>query len=214
MTFVPHQRRRGRHVVAGGILGLTALLGAACGSSHPGSPSAVVAGQVSKSQLPSSGAGGSGSSASSTIPLAQSNPITALFTALGSFQSCLKGLGVTFIGAPVANDPSSPANNPSYVKSLTTCATRSDILQALKNEQNAQDNLTPSQVHTENKEYLKWRTCMIGKGWHVPTPTPNAKGLLFSFGGGAGSVTGITPPTGKSILDTGDMEACASKAIG
>lgn len=214
MIFDVHHGRRWRHVLAGGMLGLAALLAAACGSSHPGNPSAEVAGQVAKSQLPSSGSGGKGSSTSSTIPLAQSNPITALFTALSSFQSCLSGLGVTFIGAPVANDPSSPTNNPSYVKSLTTCATRSDILQALQNEQNAQNNLTLAQIHTENQEYLKWRTCMLGKGWSIPTPTPNAKGLLFSFGGGAGSVTNITPPPGKSLLDTGDMQACASKAIG
>jgi len=158
--------------------------------------------------------------------LAKQNSITALFTALSTFQSCLKGLGVTFVGIPNAADPSSPANNPSYIKSLTTCATQSNILQALKAEQSAQSALTPSQVHTENKEYLKWRTCMIGKGWQIPTPTPNAQGLLFSFGGtggatggtgsgaSSGNIGGFVPPPGQTLLSSSDLQACASKVLG
>ena len=199
---------------------MVAVLAAGCGGSTPSASSGtVLAGQVPKSQLPSSGSGSKGASASSTIPLAQQNPISALFTSLSTFQSCLQGLGVSFVGIPNSGDPSSPANNPQYVKNLTTCAAQSNILQSLKAAQTAQENLTTAQIHTENTEYLKWRTCMIGRGWGIPAPTPNAQGLLFSFGspgagaggGGGGSVPNFTPPAGKSILSSNDMEACASK---
>ena len=205
-----------RYAVLGWALGLSALLLTGCGgSSKAASQNTAVAGQLAKGELPSSGAKGAG--AGTTVPLAKQNTITALFTAVGSFQSCLQGLGVTFIGIPDASNPNSPTNNPSYLKSLTTCAAKSNILQALKSEQDAQSNLTLSQIRTENKEYLKWRTCMIGKGWQIPTPTPNAQGLLFSFGGTGGtgtSVAGIVPPPGKSILSTSDMQTCANLAVG
>jgi len=174
-----------------------ALLVAGCGSSGS-SPKAVVisSGQIPPADVPAiTGKAGAASASADTVPLAKQNPTTALFTAIGVFQSCLSGLGVTFAGAPNPGDPSSPANNPQYVKNLVTCATKSNILQALKSEQSAQDNLTPAQVETENKDYLKWRTCMIGRGWQIAKPTPNSKGLLFSFGGtGASAASGIQPP--------------------
>ena len=94
---------------------------------------------------------------------------------MATFQSCLTGRGVTFQGAPNPKDPNSPANNPTYLKSLVACASQSHILQALKAEQTAQDNLTPTQVKKENKDYLKWRKCMIARGWGIPdarSPTP------------------------------------------
>ncbi|HTT87277.1 MAG TPA: hypothetical protein VMF60_07915 [Acidimicrobiales bacterium] len=212
MTPTPTPRRRGRRVLVAGAVLVVAVLAAGCGGSKPSASSgAVLAGQVPKSQLPASGSGSKDASASSTIPLAQQNPISALFSSLSTFQSCLQGLGVTFVGVPNSSDPSSPANNPQYVKNLTTCAAQSNILQSLKAAQSAQDNLTPAQIHTENNEYLKWRTCMIGRGWGIPQPTPNSQGLLFSFGGTGGSVPNFTPPAGKSILSSSDMEACASK---
>jgi len=211
MTPTPMPRRRGRRVLVAGAALAVGVLAAGCGSSKPAASSGtVLAGQVPKSQL--AGAGGSGGSgSSSTVPLAQQNPISALFSSLSTFQSCLKGLGVTFVGVPDASNPSSPANNPGYVKNLSTCAAQSNILQALKSAQTAQQDLTPAQIHTENNEYLKWRTCMIGRGWGIPQPTPNSQGLLFSFGGTGGSVPNFTPPAGQNILSSGDMEACASK---
>jgi hypothetical protein len=216
----------GRGAVLAGLLGLAAVLTAACGSSSPSASTSntAVAGQLSNGEL----AGSHGGASASTVPLAKQNSITALFTALSTFQACLKGLGVTFVGIPNSADPSSPANNPSYIKSLTTCAAQSNILQALKAEQTAQSSLTLPQIHTENKEYLKWRTCMIGKGWQIPTPTPNAQGLLFSFGGSGGAtggtgsgasgasdaIGGFVPPPGQNILSSSDMQDCASKVIG
>ena len=151
--------------------------------------------------------------ASVTVPLAKQNPTTALFSAVATFQSCLTGRGVTFVGAPNPKDPAT--NNPTYLKNLVACAAQSHILQALKTEQSAQDNLTAAQVKTENKDYLKWRTCMIGRGWGIPTPTPNSKGLLFSFGGtGGGSSEQMTPPPGQSLISSPDLQECAAKAQG
>lgn len=217
-------RRAGRHgLVLGAVLGGSLLVAGCSSHSTTGSLNTEVAGQLANGELPGSGAG----HASTTVPLAAQNTLTALFSSINTFQSCLQGLGVTFIGIPNAADPSSPANNPSYVKDLTTCAAQSNILQALQAAQDAQKNLTLAQIKTENKQYLKWRTCMIGKGWTIPAPTPNAQGLLFSFGGPGGSgagagagadggtgIGGIVPPPGKTILSSGDMEACASQALG
>lgn len=193
----------------------TSLSAAGCSSSSSAArPTMVIAGQLPGSALPNLSAGERGKLATATtVPLAQENPTTLLFQAIGSFQACLQGLGITFVGAPNPSDPSSPANNPTYVKGLGTCAARSDILQALKAEQSAQDNLTPAQVKTENQEYLKWRKCMIGLGWSIPTPEPNSKGLLFSFGTSGGAADDMRPPSGQTLFSSNDMQSCASKIL-
>jgi len=156
-------------------------LAASCGGAAPATSTYIASGQVPKADLPAPGSPAAKAldSTKNTVPLTKQNPTTALFSAIGIFQSCLTGLGVTFIGIPSAKDPNSPADNPTYIKNLETCATQSNILQALKAAQTAQDNLTPSDVKTENQQYLKWRTCMIARGWTIPQPTPNSKGLLF-----------------------------------
>jgi hypothetical protein len=185
----------------------------AAGCSGSGTQAATLtylpAGQLPSSAIPAGARGGAGGSSVTTVPLAQESPATAMFTAIGTFQACLSSLGVTFIGAPSAADPNSPANNPTYLKSLGTCAARSKIVQALQAEQSAQQDLTLTQVKKENQAYLKWRTCMIGRGWGIPTPTPNAKGLLFSFGTSTGS--SFTPPPGQSLLSSADLQECAAK---
>ena len=184
--------RRGGRVSLGkfewaflGALAVFGLTAAGCSSSaNSATTTYVAAGQIPQADRPDGGARGAHLNADAvTIPLAKQNPTTALFSAVATFQSCLSGRGVTFQGAPDPKNPNSPANDPTYVKSLVACAAQSHILQALKSAQSAQDNLTPKQVKTENNDYLKWRKCMIARGWGIPTPTPNAKGLLFSFGG-------------------------------
>jgi len=194
------------------VLALLALsvLAAACGGSSKSNGNSLAAGQLQGSQLPS-GSSGSGKSSGTTIPLAKTNPITALFSAIDTFQSCLAGQGVTFIGAPNPNDPNSATNSPAYVKALTTCAAQSNILNALKGAQTAQQNLTQAQVKKENQEYLLFRTCMIGRGWQIPEPKPNAQGLLFSFGGT--NTPDFTPPPGQTLLSSPDLQQCANKAL-
>jgi hypothetical protein len=204
------------------VLAFVALGAMSCsGGSNSSDVVAIQAGQAPPGALPTGTKGKAAENATAaTVPLAQQNPTTALFTSIGVFQSCLSQLGVTFVGAPDPSDPSSPANSPTYLKSLGTCATKSNILQALKAAQSAQSNLTPSQVKKENKDYLKWRKCMIGRGWGIPQPTPNSQGLLFSFGGsgggGGGSADGgaggFTAPPGQSLLSSSDLQQCAAVA--
>jgi hypothetical protein len=202
------------------ILAFVALAATSCsGGSNSSDVVAIQAGQAPPGALPTGiKAKAAENATAATVPLAQQNPTTALFTSIGVFQSCLSELGVTFVGAPDPSDPSSPANSPTYLKSLGTCATKSNILQALKTAQSAQDNLTPSQVKKENQDYLKWRKCMIGRGWGIPQPTPNSEGLLFSFGGsggsgsGSGGAAGFTAPPGQSLLSSSDLQQCAAVA--
>lgn len=197
-----------------GALAVVALGAAACTSAGPQAvPDTLMAGQIPKALVPHVTTGKlKGASVGDTVPLAKQNPTTALFSAIGIFQSCLQGLGVTFIGAPNPSDPNSPANNPGYVKNLVTCAAKSNILNALKGAQSAQNNLTLAQIQKENKDYLKFRKCMIARGWKIPLPKPNAKGLLFSFGGTGGSGPQMTPPPGQSLINSPDLQACASQA--
>jgi hypothetical protein len=172
-------------------------------------------GPVRTAAATGSGAAAPGANAApgDTVPLAKEDPTTKFFKSLGIFQNCLKGLNVKFIGVPDGKDPSAPVNNPDYIKALTTCAAKSNIVQALKDQQSAQDNLTPAQVELQNKGYLKWRDCMIERGWGIPKPKPDAKGRLFAFGAGGGSsVPQFTPPPGQDILSSADVQQCATRA--
>jgi hypothetical protein len=151
--------------------------------------------------------------AKSSIPLSNKNSSTSdLLGAMGKFQTCLKDTGVKFIGAPDAKNPSSPTNDPNYIKGLSTCAARSNIVQALKAQQSSENNLTPAEIKTRNKGFLKWRSCMISRGWKISVPTPDSQGRLFSFGGGGGNGPKITAPAGKDILNSSDTQQCASVA--
>jgi len=208
LTPIRAEARRARVL---GAVAAIALTLAACGSNAKASTASTISNGQVNIQLPSgSGSNGSGGSGT-TVPLAKQSSLTQFFTAISSFQSCLHGLGVTFIGAPDPSNPNSPANDPTYIKNLTTCAAQSNILQALKNAQTAQDNLTTSQIAIENKAFLKWRTCMIGRGWGIPQPVPDSKGRLFAFGG---TTTGLnfTPPAGQTLLSSTDIQDCAAKA--
>jgi hypothetical protein len=157
--------------------------------------------------------GATGASTGDTIPLATDDPMTSFFKATGVFSSCIKEQGIKFIGAPDPSNPSSPANDPNYLKSLSSCAAKSNIVQALKDEQTAQDNLTPDQIKQQNKGYLLWRDCMIGRGWGIPEPKPDSQGRLFSFGAGGGSAApAFTPPAGQDLLSSPDLQECASES--
>jgi hypothetical protein len=154
-----------------------------------------------------------GGATGTTIPLVKQDPTTAFFQATSDFTSCLKGLGVSFIGAPDPKNPKSPANDPTYIKNLSTCAAQSHILQALKDFQSAQNNMTPAQIQQENKGYLAWRSCMIGRGWQIPEPKPDAQGRLFSISAsGGGNTPQLTPPPGQDALTSNDIRECAAQS--
>ncbi len=198
------------------VVAAVALGAAACGSpSVSNKPTAIFAGEVPPSAVIVGGKASLASNAkatATTVPLAKQSPETALFSALGIFESCLKGQHMTYIGLPKPSDPSSPANNPNYLNALKTCAAQSNIIQALDNAKTAQENLTPAQVKAENNTYLKWRTCMISKGWVVSMPKPNSQGALFSFGGSGGG-SKMTPPAGQSGgLNSPDISECLTLA--
>jgi len=164
------------------------------------------------------GASGASGATADTIPLAKQDAQTKFFAALSTFSSCLKGLGVKFIGIPDASNPKSPTNDKNYIDALSKCAAKSNILGALKDYGTFQDNLTPAQIKIQNKGYLAWRKCMIGRGWGIPEPKPDSKGRLFSFstsgggGGGASAATAFTPPPGEDIVTSSDVQECASEA--
>ena len=142
-----------------------------------------------------------------TVPLAQDDPQTAFFKAVRVFQQCLDDLGTSFIGIPDAANPNSPTNDPAYLKDLGTCAAKSNILQALQDVQKAQDALSPVEIEEQNKTYLEWRECMIGRGWGIPKPKPDSKGRLFSFGGSDGPPQ-FTPPPGEDAFSSSDFQEC------
>jgi hypothetical protein len=211
------------------VAGLVAVLviGAGCGSGSKVPDNVVQAGQldiqlppgwkvthdgVVSPDRPGSGSAEAAAGATTTIPLAKKDPTTEFFQATSSFSACLKGLGVTFVGAPDPSHPNSPTNDPNYLKSLEKCAAQSNILQALKDFQASQNNLTPKQIQKENQQYLSWRTCMIARGWTIPQPTPDSQGRLFSINTGGGSGPQITPPPGQSVFNSPDIQACTAQA--
>lgn len=230
--------QRGRRVGARRALVVSAVaalaLLAGCGGGSDDKPNVLSAGQLDiqlpagykvvdgKVQRPpqaaSSGGAGSATATSgptdTTLVATKEDPSTALFTALGKFRKCLDDAGVKFIGAPNQADPNSPTNDPTYVDALSTCAARSNIVQALQAQQSAAANQTPAEIEASNKGYLKWRSCMIDRGWKIPKPTPDAEGRLFSFGGGGSSTSQpqIEGPPGKDILSSNDTQECATKA--
>lgn len=161
---------------------------------------------------PSSGSRAAGiAGPTTTIPLNQQNPTSEFFQATSAFTSCLKGMGVSFVGAPDPSHPNSAANSPDYLKALETCAAQSHIEQALQDFQKSQNDLTPAQIQQENQEYLRWRTCMIGRGWTIPVPKPDSQGRLFSLNTGGGGAQ-IVPPPGENVLTSPDLQACASQS--
>ena len=235
-------RRTLRGVERVGVAVVALALAAGCSGAHATRTDIIRAGQVDI-QLPPgwtvtrhgvsapataapspSGGGATGGPASggpaqaaastgSTIPLVKQDPTTAFFQATSDFSSCLKGLGVKFVGAPDPKNPNSPANDPNYLKSLTTCAAQSHIVQALKDFQAAQNNMTPAQIQQENKGYLAWRDCMIGRGWQIPQPKPDAQGRLFSISAsGGGNTPQLTPPAGQDALTSNDIRECAAQS--
>ncbi len=152
------------------------------------------------------------------VPIEDKTDATSdVMSAFGKFRSCLEDLGVKFIGGPNASDPNSPTNDPAYIDALTTCAARSNIVQAMEAASAEEENLTPAEIKERNEGYLVWRKCMIQRGWKIPMPTPDAKGRLVSFGGGGGDGgegggPQMEAPPGKDLMTSGDLEQCAEKA--
>ena len=174
--------------------------------------------QVTPSTAVSTAAGAPGSvpttptTSKGAVPLDNNkDPTTEFMAAFGKFRQCLEDEHVKFIGPPDASNPASPTNDPDYLKSLGTCAARSNIVQALKDAAASEENLTPAQIKDRNKGYLNWRKCMINRGWDIPKPTPDSEGRLFSFSN-TGNQPQIKGPPGKDIFTSDDIQQCTARA--
>ena len=148
--------------------------------------------------------------ASSSVPLNKSGNATQdLLDASRKFGACLSDENVEWIGRPDPTNPQSPTNDPDYIEALTTCAARSNIIQALEAAGSAQDSLTPKQIKQQNEGYLFWRDCMVKRGWRIAKPTPDSKGRLFAFNQ---NTEPPEPPPGKNFFSSQDQDQCAAKA--
>lgn len=148
-----------------------------------------------------------------TVPLAEDDPQTAFFKAASVFQQCMEENGTEFIGVPDASNPNSPTNDPDYLSVLGTCASKSNIVQALQEVQAAEEAMTPADIQEANEGYLVWRECMIGRGWGIPEPVPDERGRLFSIGRAASSGgPQIEAPPGEDLLSSDDFSDCLQEA--
>ena len=146
---------------------------------------------------------------STTLPQEEQSSGEALFEAVGVFQSCLAADGYEFIGIPDASLGDVPQNQQPYIDALIACAARSQIQERLAEADAAQADLTPEEVEEQNRLYVAFRDCMIGRGWDIPEPTPNDVGLLFP--GFAATTQWVAPP-GEDITSSDDVGECTSDA--
>jgi hypothetical protein len=168
-----------------------------------------------RAAAPGGAAPGESAATADTVPLAEDDPQTAFFTAVGTFTQCLDERGFTFIGIPDQANPSSPTNEPTYLEALGTCASKSNILQALEEVRAFEDALTPEEIEERNESYLTWRDCMIDRGWGIPEPKPDEKGRLFTFGNaGQNGPPQFDAPAGEDLLTSDDFGACLEEAAG
>lgn len=171
------------------------------------------AGDPAATSDPGSGVAPDDDTPTDTIPTNEDDrpAVFGLLDALDAFNTCLDGEGYTFIGLPGEGEPTDPRNDPAYGQALATCAARSGIVQALRATETENADLTPDQIESRNRAYLAWRECMIGRGWQVPEPVPDANGLLGgNLQGGDGG--GLQPPPGESLLASDDLRECAEGA--
>lgn len=145
-----------------------------------------------------------------TLPQAdETTPQQDLFAAIEVFQSCMTAEGIEFIGAPDASlGADAPQNQQPYIDSLILCATRSDIQNKIAAAQSAQADLSPEEVEEQNRTFLAFRDCMIGRGWTIPEPTPGDNGLLFQFA----QTQEWEGPPGESLIDSDDVAECQDAA--
>jgi len=146
-----------------------------------------------------------------TLPQEELSTGQALFQAVGVFQSCLDAEGYEFIGIPFQEetDPEAPVNQQAYIDALVACAARSQIQERLAEADEAQADLTPEEIEGQNRQFIAFRDCMIGRGWGIPEPVPNEQGLLFS---GFGSTTSWVAPPGESLTSSDDVGECTGEA--
>ena len=138
-----------------------------------------------------------------TLPQEELDPGEALFEAVGVFQSCLDAEGYE------ETDPEAPVNQQPYIDALVACAARSQIQERLAEADSARADLTAEEIENQNRQFIAFRDCMVGRGWSIPEPVPNEQGLLF--GGFASTASWVGPP-GESLTTSDDLGECQSEA--
>lgn len=119
-----------------------------------------------------------GDDSTDTIPLNKDNraPELKLFDAYAKFKSCIEDSGETIRGD--LQDRSNPAyQDPAYVKIVSTCAAKSDIVNVLEEMSATQAAMTPDEIKRRNENFKKLSDCLKKKGWTVETATDN-NGLI------------------------------------
>ncbi|MEL0000013.1 MAG: hypothetical protein VW623_07875, partial [Acidimicrobiaceae bacterium] len=95
------------------------------------------------------------------------------------------------------------------IDALVACAARSQIQERLAEADAATADLTAEEVENQNRQFIAFRDCMVGRGWGIPEPVPNEQGLLF--GGFASTASWVAPP-GESLTTSDDLGECQSEA--
>lgn len=157
----------------------------------------------------SAGTDATDATTSSTLPQEEQSSGEALFEAVGVFQSCLAADGYEFIGIPDPSLGDVPQNQQPYIDTLIACAARSQIQERLAEADAAQADLTPEDIEEQNRVYVAFRDCMIGRGWDIPEPVPDEVGLLFP---GFAATTQWSGPPGEEITSSDDVGECTSEA--
>jgi len=140
-----------------------------------------------------------------TIPLEEQEvpPGIKMMDALEEFNGCLEDDGVQFIGPPdAAKGPEDPVNQPEYIQALTSCASRSGIVDAMQEFQTSRVGRTPEQIREDNEQFILMVGCLRSKGWTVSDPVPDENGSL-------GPGEDFAGPDGD--LDIDDIRACISE---
>ncbi len=144
-----------------------------------------------------------------TLPQQEKTPAEEMFEAIEEFMSCLDADGFTFIGLPTGGDADAPENQQPYIDALIACAARSDVQNKIAAADASLTELSPEEIEEVNRTFIEVRTCLTGRGWLVPEPTPDENGLLFA---GFGEATTWQPPPGQSITESDDIDECSAVA--
>ncbi len=107
-----------------------------------------------------------------TVPQNKDNrpPELRLFDAYAKFKTCIEDAGYKIQGN--LQDPNNPAyKDAAYLKVVTTCAARTDIVEILKEMQTTRADLAPADVEIRNKAFKLLETCLKGRGWKIETTT-------------------------------------------
>ncbi len=139
-----------------------------------------------------------------TLPQAEERDADSeFFDAVGEFMACLGTEGYTFLGLPNQDgDPDDPVNDPGYTTALGDCAALTQIVSKMEAAEDT-SNLTAEEIETQNRQFTIFVDCLVGRGWTIPTPTPDENGVLQPRYVEIAETW--IPPDGTSLLADGEV---------